>query len=161
RLLPHLDALLRIERDLHDPVAIAEAALLRQREDDLVLQRIRFHARVKSPQVGRVLLRLLLAEPEDRLLTKLLVFGLAFDEVAQDLGGAWRALLGEREYRLVLDLLVCRVLEEILEERDGSIRMHLTEPEDRLLTRLLIRIVLGGLHQDVGRLFPPLLRDEE
>src|SRR5829696_61099 len=57
RLLTHLRALLRIQRDVHDPLAVAESALLREREDDLLLERVLLHAAIQPLQVVRVLLR--------------------------------------------------------------------------------------------------------
>src|SRR5829696_3300906 len=76
RLAPHL-AILVVLRDVHELVnRLAVTTALREHEDDLLLERVLLHAAIQPLQVVRVLLRALLAQPEDRLLAQLFVLAL-------------------------------------------------------------------------------------
>src|SRR5688500_15536784 len=118
RLLPQLDVLLLVERDAPDPLGVSVAVLLREGEDDLLLQPLVPELRVERLEEGRVLGRVVLAEPEDRLLAQLGRLALAPRVLAEDAAAPRAAVLRQREDGLVLDPLVARALEDVLEHRD-------------------------------------------
>src|SRR6185369_9488064 len=114
--------------------------------DDLVLQLVVLGLREERAQELSRLFATTLPEPEDGLLTHVNRNVLAAGVVAQRRAGAIvsATALRQCEDRLVLDILVLRRLEDVHEQVDGAIAARLAEPEDGLLTGLLVRIILGG-----------------
>src|SRR5689334_24788214 len=75
--LPQLDVFLRIERNVYQPLIVAGALLLRQREQNLLLQILVAEPRIERPQELGILARAALAQPENRLLAQVGRFALS------------------------------------------------------------------------------------
>ena len=157
RLLPHLHRLPLVEGDLHEPAPVVRAAHLGEREDHFLLQFLAGELCVQAPQEGGVLRGMLLAQPENRLLARLVRGALVGCIVAQDLAGAPLMDLGQREDRLVLELGIRGGAEDRVEGRHGAVATHLRQPEHRLLAHFGVGVVAGDVEQDVFRLATALL----
>ncbi len=87
----------------------------------------------------------------------------ALGVLAQHLCRAVPPVLGDREDRLLLQVRVLALPQDRLQGVQRLVRLHLRQPEHRLLPhlRIRVRVAVRQIEQDVHRLVGHLLRDQE
>ena len=102
-----------------------------------------------------------LAQPEHGPLARFFRRVLLPGKIAERLRGAGAMDLGQRENRLLEQLLVLRMRDDRVEGGDRLLAAHLTEPEHGLLADLSVGIVARHREHDVLGLLGPFLRQYE